>query len=98
MRTNRGLVPDAADSGPTRPVVLVQAKDAEGFWCNVYEPPAGRHAQSHAMAYAQAWANLHRQSTRVVKGEKRDVVREFYAAAEDFSPVTQGFDAKARRA
>ena len=85
MKTNRGLVPDAADGRREPSLILVQAKDDEKFWVNLAEPPT----VAHALAYAQAWANLHGVDTRVCRGAKRQVVKEFFGHGQQLTPVSQ---------
>ena len=56
-----------------RELVIVQVKDAEGFWCNVHEGiPIKRALRMAESLVADAQAD-----TRVVKGPKREVVRVF---------------------
>jgi hypothetical protein len=77
FRFNRGLVPRATEPDARRPasaLLLVQVRDADGFWCNRAEPPTVASALNSAEAIAQA-EHCH---TRVVRGPRRAIVREFF--------------------
>ena len=53
------------------PPYLVQTKDAEGFWCNVYLPASW----NEAVRLAKSEAKETKQTHRAVCGPKRDTVK-----------------------
>lgn len=72
---NRGLVPNASEPQTReRELVLVQAKDDEGFWVNLYEARSVR----DGIRFAAACHRTEPADLRVVRGLKREVVREFF--------------------
>jgi len=76
QKFNRGLVPQATEAvDRTRQLVLVQVRDGEGFWCNRAEP----RTVGEALGTAAAIARDERIAVRVVRGPKREIVREFSA-------------------
>lgn len=63
---------------PTKPAlaaVIVQFKDADGFWCNAANFTSAE--LSHAKTYARHVSTEQQTPTRVVLGLKRQVVAEF---------------------
>lgn len=61
-----------AHSFDAKQLVLVQEWDG-GFWNNVAEPETVR----AALVQAEQWHRERHVRTRVVRGQKREVVREF---------------------
>lgn len=59
-----------------RELVLVQAKDEDGFWCNVYEARSVR----DGIRFATACYRTEPSDLRVVRGPKREVVKQFSRA------------------
>lgn len=55
-------------------LVLVQARDEEGFWANVHEGSP----VNLSVKIAEQWSHEHKADTRVVVGVKREVVKEFF--------------------
>lgn len=59
---------------PTLTPILVQVKDAEGFWCNLpFDPQMPQEAKD----IARDWAEKEKAATRVTVGPKRTVIAEF---------------------
>lgn len=56
-----------------RDVLLVQIKDEDGFWCNVLEI----YDVQEALAFAEQYAVQHNRTAQVVKGSRRQLVRQF---------------------
>lgn len=59
--------------GQSRELVLVQILDEENFWANVQEFPAIR----PALEFAEQYAMDHGCTAQVVRGQKRELVRQF---------------------
>lgn len=74
---NRGSMPaqvaERLERKDDDALVLVQMKDRAGFWCNVHEGSPVR----QAVIIAEDYSRTHQADTRVVRGQKREVVREF---------------------
>lgn len=55
--------------------LIVQVRDADGFWCNAAEFTTADFR--HAKLYAADWAAQHGVTTRLVRGASRDIVQTF---------------------